>query len=105
MQGAVVVDLLEAFLLSPMHCLPALFVSWCPAFCYEQNKRAGLMLEALLLCVHCCCSAWQPQHVFFLTCRLAGKLLDGSVFADHQADDNLLEFVVGEGETLTPGIS
>lgn len=31
-------------------------------------------------------------------CRLTGKLCDGTVFADHQADDNLLEFVVGEGE-------
>ena len=26
-----------------------------------------------------------------------GKLPDGTVFADYQADDNLLQFVVGEG--------
>ena len=30
-----------------------------------------------------------------------GKLSDGTVFADHQADDNLLQFVVGEGERHT----
>ncbi|KAL3141268.1 hypothetical protein ABBQ38_003603 [Trebouxia sp. C0009 RCD-2024] len=28
--------------------------------------------------------------------RLMGKLSDGTVFADHQADDNLLRFLVGE---------
>lgn len=33
-----------------------------------------------------------------LYCRLVGKLSDGTVFADHQADDNLLQLVVGEGE-------
>ena len=26
-----------------------------------------------------------------------GKLSDGTMFADNQADDNLLQFVVGEG--------
>lgn len=30
-----------------------------------------------------------------------GKLSDGTVFADHQADDNLLRFLVGEGEHYT----
>ena len=33
-----------------------------------------------------------------LLCRLTGKLADGTVFVDHQAEDQLLEFVVGEGE-------
>ena len=33
-----------------------------------------------------------------LVCRLTGKLSDGTVFADHQADDNLLEVIIGEGE-------
>lgn len=33
-----------------------------------------------------------------LVCRLTGKLSDGTIFADHQADDNLLRVVVGEGE-------
>lgn len=33
-----------------------------------------------------------------LYCRLVGKLSDGTVFADHQADDNLLQLVVGEGD-------
>lgn len=34
-------------------------------------------------------------------CRLTGMLPDGTVFADYQADDNLLQFVVGEGARHT----
>ena len=36
--------------------------------------------------------------LFCCGCRLTGKLPDGTVFADHQTDDNLLELIVGEGE-------
>jgi len=36
--------------------------------------------------------------MLYADCRVTGKLSDGTLFADHQADDNLLEFVVGEGE-------
>ena len=36
--------------------------------------------------------------LFCCACRLTGKLQDGTVFADHQTDNNLLELIVGEGE-------
>ena len=36
--------------------------------------------------------------LFCCACRLTGKLQDGTVFADHQTADNLLELIVGEGE-------
>lgn len=42
---------------------------------------------------------------FCCACRLTGKLPDGTVFADHQTDDNLLELIVGEGELCNVSMS